>query len=455
MYIDDPFHHMRYLPKSPEERQQMLRAVGCDSIEQLFAGIPPEARLRGALDLELGKSEPEVLAYFRQRAAENAREFTNFLGAGVYDHFRPAVVDALISRSEFYTAYTPYQPEISQGTLQAIFEFQTLICQLTGMDVANASLYDGSSALPEAVMMAARVTGRRRAIVARSVHPEYRQTLATYVRHRGMEIEEIPFAESGQVESAALSEKVSSDLAAVVVQSPNFFGVVEDVEAAAAQAHAAGALLIVMIAEPASLGIVRPPVEADIVAGEAQSLGVPLSFGGPYVGFLAAREKLLRSMPGRIVGQTTDAYGERGFCLTLATREQHIRREKATSNICTNQALCALMVTIFLSTYGKRGLRELALQNLAKAHYAAERFRKAGARVRFSGPFFNELVVSGIGRRAGVGERLAREKIIGGLDLGRFYPEMDGDVLVCVTETIAREKIDQLVRIYMHSESSE
>jgi glycine dehydrogenase subunit 1 len=438
---------MRYLPKSPDERREMLRAVGCDSVEQLFAGIPSAARLNRPLDLEPGKSEPEVLQYFRERAAENAGDFTSFLGAGAYDHFRPAVVDALISRSEFYTAYTPYQPEISQGTLQAIFEFQTLICQLTGMDVANASLYDGSTALPEAVMMAVRSTGRRHAAVARSVHPEYRQVLATYLQHQGMNIEEIAYGESGRFDEASLASKKRDDLAAVVIQSPNFFGIVEDVAAAAALAHESGALLVVMIAEPASLGIVRPPAEADIVAGEGQSFGVPLSFGGPYVGFLAAREKYVRSLPGRLVGQTTDANGERGFCLTLATREQHIRREKATSNICTNQALCALMVTIFLSTYGKQGLRELALQNLAKSHYAAERFRAAGVKSRFSGPFFNEIIVSGV-NRSGVQERLRQEKMIGGLAIGRFYPELDGDVLLCFTETPAREKIDQLVELY-------
>jgi glycine dehydrogenase subunit 1 len=444
---------MRYLPKSPEERRDMLRAIGCESIEQLFAGIPPEARLGRPLRLESGKSEPEVLAYFRERAADNVRDYTCFLGAGAYDHFRPAVVDALISRSEFYTAYTPYQPEISQGTLQAIFEYQTLICQLTGMDVANASLYDGSSTLPEAVMMAARATGRRRAAVARSVHPEYRQVLETYLRHQNMQITELPFAESGQVETEELAAAARGDLAAVVIQSPNFFGVIEEVAAAAAVAHAAGALLIVMVAEPLALGIVRPPMEADIVAGEAQSLGVPLSFGGPYVGFLAAREKYVRSMPGRLVGQTTDTAGERGFCLTLATREQHIRREKATSNICTNQALCALMVTIFLSTYGKQGLRELALQNLAKSHYAAERLRERGARLRFSGPFFNEMVVRGVNGRADVAQKLQAHKIVGGLDLGRFYPELNGDVLVCVTETVSRKKIDELVGIYTGSQS--
>ena len=442
---------MRYLPNSPEERSEMLRAIGVGSIEQLFDGIPAAARLGRDLALEPGKSEPEILEYFRERAAENAREFTSFLGAGAYDHFRPAVVDALISRSEFYTAYTPYQPEISQGTLQAIFEFQTLICQLTGMDVANASLYDGSTALPEAVMMAVRSTGRHHIAVGRSVHPEYRHVLGTYLRHQGMRIEEISYCETGRIDEASLGAAQHSELAAIAIQSPNFFGIVEDVAAAAELAHKAGALLVVMITEPASLGIVRPPVEADIVAGEAQSFGVPLSYGGPYAGFIAAKEKYVRSLPGRLVGQTTDSNGERGFCLTLATREQHIRRERATSNICTNQALCALMVTIFLSTFGKEGLRELALQNLAKSHYAAERFRTAGATLRFDGPFFNEVVVSGL-KRDGADQRLAGDKMIGGLDLGRFYPELAGDVLLCFTETAPKGKIDQLVEIYTKSE---
>ncbi len=438
---------MRYLPKSPDERRQMLRAIGCHSLEQLFASIPPEVRLAGGLRLSPGKSEPEVLRYFEQRAAENAREFTCFLGAGAYDHFRPAVVDALISRSEFYTAYTPYQAEISQGTLQAIFEFQTLICQLTGMDVANASMYDGSTALPEVVMMAVRATGRKRVVVARSVHPEYRQVLHTYLQHQGLAVEEVPFAANGQIAAEAVQERLGTDAAALVVQSPNFFGIVEDVAPAAAQAHACGALLIVMIAEPVSLGLLRPPAEADIVAGEAQPFGIPMSYGGPYAGFLAAREKYLRSLPGRLVGQTSDADGERGFCLTLATREQHIRREKATSNICTNQALCALMATVFLSAYGKEGLRELALQNLSKAHYAGERFRQTGAALRFPGPYFNELVVRGLGNRSELQQRLWEERIVGGLELGRFYPELAGDSLLCFTETASREAIDKLVTI--------
>ncbi|MBI3894698.1 MAG: aminomethyl-transferring glycine dehydrogenase subunit GcvPA [Acidobacteria bacterium] len=438
---------MRYLPKSPQERQQMLKAVGCDSIEELFDSIPRPVRLGRPLTLEPGLSEPEVLRYFRDRATENGRPAISFLGAGAYDHFRPAVIDALISRSEFYTAYTPYQPEIAQGTLQAIFEFQTLICELTGMEVANASLYDGSTALPEAVMMALRISGRERVLVARSVHPEYRQVLRTYLQHLGTTLEEILCEESGRIDGAEFSERLGSDVAAIVVQSPNFFGVVEDVASIAAQAHAAGALLIVMITEPASLGILRPPAEADIVAGEVQSLGVPLSYGGPYVGFLATREKYVRSMPGRLVGQTTDANGERGFCLTLSTREQHIRREKATSNICTNQSLCALMVAIFLSVYGKRGLRELAVHNLSKSHYAAERFQQAGARLCFTGSFFNEFAVVGAGTGEQIQERLLEANIVGGLDLGRFYPELAGATLYCVTETASREQIDDLVKI--------
>ena len=438
---------MRYLPKSPQERQQMLEQVGCDSMDQLFASIPAELRLQGGLRLPPGQSEPEILRYFEARTAENSGDFTSFLGAGAYDHFRPSVVDALISRRESYTAYTPSHPEISQGTLQAIFEFQTVICQLTGMEVANASLYDGSTALPEAVMMAVRANGRKRILVGQSVHPEYRQVLQTYLQHQEISLDEIPYTEAGQADPGALAERLGPDVSAVVLQSPNFFGTVEDIASAAAAAHEAGALLIVMIAEPVSLGILRPPAEADIVAGEAQPLGIPLSYGGPYAGFLATREKFVRSMPGRLVGQTVDSNGQRAFCLTLATREQHIRREKATSNICTNQALCALMATIFLSVYGKQGFRELALQNLAKTRYAAERFRQAGASLRFTGPYFNELAVGGLGNAPDLAARLHRERIIGGLELGRFFPAMAGDHLFCFTETATREKIDKLVTI--------
>ncbi len=435
---------MRYLPKSDQDRREMLDVLGLESVDELFAHIPAGVRLNRPLALPAGWSEYEILRYFRERAQENAPGYTSFLGAGVYSHFRPVVVDHLVSRSEFYSSYTPYQPEISQGTLQAIFEFQTLICQLTGMDVANASMYDGSSAVPEAVMMAARITGRRRALVARSVHPEYRQVLATYARHQGLPLEEFGYdRETGR---AALPE-VDESVAAVVIQSPNFFGIVEDVADAAERAHAQGALLIVVVAEPVSLGLLRPPAEADIVTMEAQAFGIPPSFGGPFAGVIAAREKYVRSMPGRLAGQTTDAQGRRGFCLTLATREQHIRREKATSNICTNQALCALMATIFMAVYGKQGLRELALRNLSQAHYASSRLPLV-----FSGPHFNEFVARADPKK---NKQLAKKKIIGGLDLGRFYPELGDAVLVCVTEMPSRAALDALIEEYQTAETAE
>ncbi|MGH9863552.1 MAG: aminomethyl-transferring glycine dehydrogenase subunit GcvPA, partial [Candidatus Acidiferrales bacterium] len=329
---------MRYLPKSAGDRQAMLRSLGLSSAEQLFESIPAAVRLKQPLNLPPALSEPEILELFRERARENAADYLKLVGAGVYDHFRPVVVDALISRGEFFTAYTPYQAEISQGTLQAIFEFQTLLCQLTGQEVANASMYDGSTALAEAVLMAVRLTGRSRVLVAQSVHPEYRDVLRTYLEGQKIEVVEIPSAADGSVDTAALAKMCDERAAAVAVQSPNFFGCLEDIPAAAAQAHRHGALLIVAITEPVSLGLVKPPAEADIVALEAQPLGLPPSYGGPYAGVIATKEKFVRSLPGRLAGQTTDRDGRRGFVLTLATREQHIRREKATSNICTNQA---------------------------------------------------------------------------------------------------------------------
>jgi glycine dehydrogenase subunit 1 len=351
---------MRYLPKSPADRQAMLKAIGARSIDDLFAPIPPEYRLERDLNVPRQMAESEIVDWFRERSRENGDGYATFLGAGAYAHYRPVIIDALSSRGEFLTAYTPYQAEISQGTLQAIFEFQTMICELTGMEVANASMYDGSTAATEAVMMAARVTGRDAAVVARSVHPEYREVLDTYAHHQGLPITLVPFTESGRIDLKALESAVTTETAAVLIQSPNFFGTIEDVAAVAEIAHKQGALLVVSIAEAVSLGIVEPPREADIVAMEAQSFGVPLGFGGPYCGVIATREKYVRQMPGRLVGQTTDRNGKRGFVLTLATREQHIRREKATSNICTNQALVALMANIFMTIYGKVGLRELA-----------------------------------------------------------------------------------------------
>src|SRR5213594_4046617 len=357
---------MRYIPNSQADRQQMLAEIGVDSTEQLFAGIPEKLRLRRFLDLPKALSESELLEYFRKRASKNETEPAAFIGAGIYRHYIPIVIDALISRGEFFTAYTPYQAEIAQGTLQAMFEFQTLITQLTGMDVANASLYDGSTAATEAVLMALRVTRRRQVVLPRTLHPEYRQVLETYVRHQDVDLKEVGYSPAGQIDFGKLHPSVTAETAAIVIQSPNFFGVLEKSAEVAEIAHRNGALLIFVVTEPLSLGIVKPPVEADIVAGEAQSFGVPVAFGGPYLGFLSARETFLRQMPGRLVGQTQDTEGRRGFVLTLATREQHIRREKATSNICTNQSLCALMATIYCSLLGPKGLREICEHNVLK-----------------------------------------------------------------------------------------
>jgi glycine dehydrogenase subunit 1 len=434
---------VRYLPKSDSERREMLAALGLSSLEDLFAQLPAEVRLGRPLALEKGKSEHDILEYFRARGAENAAGYACFLGAGAYNHFRPVLIDAIVSRGEFLTSYTPYQTEISQGTLTAIFEFQTMMCQLTGMDVANASMYDGSTALPEAALMAVRITGRKRLLVARSVHPEYRQVLATYARNQDLAIEEIAYdPRSGALDPNDLARKLDAAPAAVIVQSPNFFGVVEDVEQAAGAAHAAGALLIDVFTEAVALGLLAPPVDADIVAGELQSFAISPSYGGPYAGVIAAKEKYVRQMPGRLAGQTVDTNGNRAFCLTLATREQHIRREKATSNICTNQALIALMATVFMTVYGKQGLRELAEQNLAKAHYLAGRLP-----LRFSGPFFNEFVAE-VGHAEAANDRLLERKIIGGLRLERWYPELTGAVLLCATEMSRREDMDALAEAY-------
>src|SRR6476646_10326301 len=384
---------MRYLPKSDADRQAMLRTIGAASINDLFAPIPAEYRLQRDLNVPRQMAEAEILAWFKQRSRENGDGFSIFLGAGAYHHFRPIVVDTLVSRGEFLTAYTPYQAEISQGTLQSIFEFQTMIAELTGMEVANASMYDGSTATAEAVMMAERITGKRGAAVARTVHPEYREVLETYGRHQGMPLARVEFGPDGRVDRRALENALTDQTACVLIQSPNFFGTIEDVAAVAEIAHARGALRVVAISEAVSLGIVRPPGEADIVAMEAQSFGVPLGFGGPYAGVIATKEKFVRQMPGRLVGATRDKNGKPGYVLTLATREQHIRREKATSNICTNQALIALMATIFMTVYGKVGLKELAKQNLAKTAYAAQQFGKHGNILFGSAPRFNSFVV--------------------------------------------------------------
>jgi glycine dehydrogenase subunit 1 len=436
---------MRYLPKSPIEREQMLAEIGAPTIDDLFAVIPAEHRLNRDLDVPRQHAESEIIDYFRAAGKKNSTGFASFLGAGAYRHYRPVIIDSLVQRGEFLTSYTPYQAEITQGTLQAIFEFQTMIAELTGMDVANASMYDGSTGAAEAVMMAVRVTGRHKAVVAATVHPEYREVLATYAKHQGLPTSLVGYElKTGRIDLTALEASVTQETAAVLVQSPNFFGVIEDIPAIAAIAHAKGALLIVSIAEAVSLGVVRPPVEADIVSLEAQSFGVALSYGGPFCGVLAVKEQFVRQMPGRLVGQTVDGSGYRGFVLTLSTREQHIRREKATSNICTNQALVALMATIFLSVYGKEGIGELAEHNLAKADYAAKTLSaQLGVKLRFTGaPRFNEFVLQTEEVPAQWSQRLIDAEIVGGIELSRWYPELRNCTLWCATEIITREQID-------------
>jgi len=442
---------MRYLPNSDADRSAMLEATGHTSIDELFSQIPEALRLQRGLQVPGPLSEPELVEFFRQAASQSARDYVSLLGAGAYSHYRPVVIDTLLSRGEFLTSYTPYQAEISQGNLQAMFEFQTLIAQLTGMEVANSSLYDGSTATNEAVLMALRLMRRKRVVWARTLHPEYRRVVETYLQHQGVELVEVPYAATGQIDRERLEAAMNRETAAVVVQSPNFFGVLERVHEIAAIAHRAGALMIVAITEPLSLAIVKAPAEADIVCGEAQSFGVPVAFGGPYVGFLATREKFIRQMPGRLVGQTQDTEGRRGYVLTLATREQHIRREKATSNICTSQSLFALSATIYLCLLGKKGLRALAEQNLAKARYVAGQLcQVAATELPFSGPTFNEFVVKTPGDADELLEELRQRKIIGGLNLVRFYPELENHLLVCVTETVSRAAVDRLVEAWRY-----
>jgi glycine dehydrogenase subunit 1 len=449
---------MRYLPKSPADREAMLAEIGVASIESLFETIPAEYRLTHDLEIPRQHSESEILERFRafgsnvasgdaleSAAQPAARLFASFLGAGAYRHYRPVIIDSLVQRGEFLTSYTPYQPEISQGTLQAMFEFQTMICELTGMEIANASMYDGSTGAAESVLMACRVTGRQGAVVARTVHPEYREVLATVTKHQEIPITEFGYvAETGRVDLAALDAAISEETACVLIQSPNFFGTVEDVKAIAEIAHKKGALLIVSIAEAVSLGVIKAPVEADIVSLEAQSFGVAVGFGGPYCGVIACKEKFLRQMPGRLVGETKDTNGKRGWVLTLSTREQHIRREKATSNICTNQALVAMMVTIFLTVYGKQGLRELAEQNLAKAAYLRKTLLDAGAKTKFDGaPRFHEFVLTTKESAAAVNAKLLEKQIVGGLELAKWYPELgESATLWCATELTTKAQMD-------------
>jgi len=437
---------MRYIPNSPDERRAMLADIGVERIEGLFDQIPEQLRLNEPIGVGEPVSEPELLEYFRALASRNGTDYHSFLGAGAYSHFIPVIIDSLISRAEFFTAYTPYQPELSQGTLQYTFEFQTMICQLTGMEVANASLYDGSTAVAEAVLMAHRVTRRNRFVIAGTLHPHYREVISAYTKNLGLTIDVTAHSEAATIDPGSL--ELNNSTAALVVQSPNFFGSIEDLQGLADAAHEAGALLIVAVTEPMSFGVLKPPgaCDADIVAGETQSFGIPLSYGGPYCGMFATLEKHVRQMPGRLVGEAYDEQGRRGYVLTLSTREQHIRREKATSNICTNQGLFALMATVYLATMGKRGVQEVARQNLQKAHYAASQISKLdGFDLMFGSPFFNEFVVRTPGPANQVTDRLLEQKIIGGITLERYYPEMRDALLVCVTETTRKNAIDNLV----------
>jgi glycine dehydrogenase subunit 1 len=441
---------LRYIPNSPDERADMLEQIGVASTEKLFESIPRNLRLREHLKVPGAMSELELLKRFEDIGTRNqAAQRISFLGGGAYSHYTPTIVDHLISRSEFFTAYTPYQPEISQGTLQAIFEFQTLVCQLTGMDIANASMYDGSTAMAEAVLMAERVTRRSKVIVSSAIHPQYLEVAHTYVQHAGIDLRHALYCtELGTTLPESLSA-LDENTAAVVVQSPNFFGCIEDVSALAEKAHNAGALLVVVVTEAMSLGLLRSPgaCGADIVVAEGQSFGVPLSYGGPYVGLFATRDKYARQIPGRLVGEAYDKQGRRGFVLTLATREQHIRREKATSNICTNEGLIALAATIYLETMGRRGIQEVAHQCVQKAHYAAREIEKlAGFSLLFSAPFFNEFVVRAPYPASPMLDQLAKEKgIDGGIALSRFDSKRPNDFLVCVTETNTREEIEALI----------
>jgi glycine dehydrogenase subunit 1 len=435
---------LRYLPKSDVERQEMLAAIGLESEDDLVGYLPSSVRFKGKLAIPDGKSEYEIIDYFKDLGARNANGYASFLGAGVYNHYRPVVVDTVVSRGEFLTSYTPYQAEISQGTLTSIFEFQSMVCQLTGMEVANASMYDGSSAVPEAAMMAVRIKRRDKILIARNVHPEYREVLTTYTQHQGIPVEEIAYSAVGVVDLDDLKRKLTDDVAALIVQTPNFFGVLEQISELKKIVESKGALLVTVFTEAVALGIIEPPRDSDIVAGELQSFAISPSYGGPYAGIIATREEYMRQLPGRLVGETTDLEGRRAFCLTLATREQHIRREKATSNICTNQALLALMATVFMSLYGKQGLRELAVQNLSKAHYLANKLS-----LKFDGPFFNEFVARTNGKSPDqINSRLLDQKIIGGLPLGRFYPELSDCMLLCATEMNRREQMDAVAAAF-------
>ncbi|MDN4609020.1 aminomethyl-transferring glycine dehydrogenase subunit GcvPA [Sporosarcina highlanderae] len=438
----------RYIPMTDQDRDEMLSAIGVATIDELFEDIPEKARFKGELNIKQAKSESALTKELAQLAAKNAdaRTYASFLGAGVYDHYKPIIVDHVISRSEFYTAYTPYQPEISQGELQAIFEFQTMICELTGMDIANSSMYDGGTALAEAGTMAAGHTRRKKILVSETVHPESRDVVAAYAAGQYIEVVTIP-QKDGVTDMAQLEELLDDNTAGVLVQYPNFFGQVEDIQKIGEMAHDKGGLLVVS-ANPLALGVLTPPgkLGADITVGDAQPFGIAEQFGGPHCGYFASTKKLMRKMPGRLVGETTDEEGRRGYVLTLQAREQHIRRDKATSNICSNQALNALAASVAMTALGKVGVKEIAYQNIAKTAYAKNAFEKAGFEVKYGGAHFNEIVVKVNKSVKEINAKLLDKGFIGGYDLGLTYPELSNHVLIAVTEQRTKEEIDALVQ---------
>ncbi|MEH6949172.1 aminomethyl-transferring glycine dehydrogenase subunit GcvPA [Bacillus sp. JJ634] len=434
----------RYLPMTEQDQKEMLSAIGVSKVDELFSDIPESVRFQGEYNIKQAKSESALLKELTKLAGRNAdlKSYSSFLGAGVYDHYAPIIVDHVIARSEFYTAYTPYQPEISQGELQAIFEFQTMISELTGMDVANSSMYDGGTALAEAAMLSAGQTRRKKILLSTTVHPEARDVVKTYAKGQHVEVIEIPYKD-GVTDVAALKELITDEVAGVIVQYPNFFGRIEPLKEIEEIVHSVKSLFIVS-SNPLALGALTPPGQlgADIVTGDAQPFGIPSSFGGPHCGYFAVTNKLVRKVPGRLVGQTVDENGKRGFVLTLQAREQHIRRDKATSNICSNQALNALAASVAMTALGKKGVKEMAVQNIQKAHYAKQVLKQQGLEVVFDGPSFNEFVVKLPASYQETNNRLFEKGMIGGYDLGSSYPELQNHMLVAVTELRTKEEID-------------
>ncbi|MDH5160109.1 aminomethyl-transferring glycine dehydrogenase subunit GcvPA [Heyndrickxia oleronia] len=438
----------RYLPMTEQDKKEMLQTIGVDSVDELFSDIPEKVRFNGLYNIKEAKSESSLLKELSQMAAKNmdVKQNISFLGAGVYDHYIPTIVDHVISRSEFYTAYTPYQPEISQGELQAIFEFQTMICELTGMDVANSSMYDGGTALAEAAMLSCGQTRRKKVLISETVHPESREVLKTYAKGQYIDVVEIPH-ENGVTDIKALEKEINEDVAAVILQYPNFFGRIEPLKEIEPIVHQHKGLFIVS-SNPLALGAITPPGKfgADIVVGDAQVFGIPQSFGGPHCGYFAVTNKLMRKVPGRLVGETVDENGKRGYVLTLQAREQHIRRDKATSNICSNQALNALAASVAMTALGRKGVKEMAVQNIQKACYAKKALSQNGFELVLDGPSFNEFVVKLNKPVKEVNKQLLAKGIIGGYDLSKDYPKMVNHMLIAVTELRTKEEIDQFIK---------